>query len=83
VLVTLTKEGLLRADRLLAIKTETEQRLFGRVDRDTLARMSTDLRTLLLVLEGPAGAPPEEVTATPRRHRNAKPRPKPTTPARN
>ena len=84
VLVTLTKQGLLRADRLLAIKTETEQRLFGPVDRDTLARMSADLRTLLLSLEGPAAAPREEAAPTPpRRRRNTNPRPKPKSPVRS
>jgi DNA-binding MarR family transcriptional regulator len=53
VLVTLTKEGVRRIDRLLAIKTETEQRLFGTIDRATINRLSADLRTLLLALEPP------------------------------
>jgi DNA-binding MarR family transcriptional regulator len=60
VLVTLTKEGLRRIDHLLAIKTETEQRLFGTVDRATINRLSADLRTLLLALE-----PPESEKAFP------------------
>lgn len=55
VVVTLTKEGLERADRLVAIKTVTEQRLFSGLDRPTVERMTADLRTLLLSLEGPAG----------------------------
>ena len=55
VLVTLTDEGLRRADELVAIKTVTEQRLFAGLDRATMARMSDDLRILLLSLEGPAG----------------------------
>jgi DNA-binding MarR family transcriptional regulator len=53
VLVTLTPEGVRRIDHLLAIKTETEQRLFGAIDRATINRLSADLRTLLLVLEPP------------------------------
>lgn len=53
VLVTLTDEGVRRIDHLLAIKTETEQRLFGGVDRATIKRLSADLRTLLLALEPP------------------------------
>ena len=53
VLVTLTEEGVRRIDHLLAIKTETEQRVFGRIDRATINRLSADLRTLLLALEPP------------------------------
>jgi DNA-binding MarR family transcriptional regulator len=56
VLVTLTEEGLRRIDRLLAIKTETEQRVFGTIDRATVKRLSADLRTLLLALELPKSA---------------------------
>ena len=55
VLVTLTKEGVRRIDDLLAIKTETEQRVFGTIDRATVNRLSADLRTLLLALEPPEG----------------------------
>jgi DNA-binding MarR family transcriptional regulator len=51
--VTLTKEGLRRIDHLLAIKTQTEQRVFGAIDRATVNRLSADLRTLLLALEPP------------------------------
>jgi DNA-binding MarR family transcriptional regulator len=51
VLVTLTDEGRRRIDHLLAIKTETEQRVFGAVDRATVNRLSSDLRSLLLALE--------------------------------
>jgi DNA-binding MarR family transcriptional regulator len=65
VLVSLTDEGLRRANQLLATKTETEQRLFGAVDRDTIVRMSDDLRTLLVTLEGsPAVAADEAAPAT-------------------
>jgi DNA-binding MarR family transcriptional regulator len=59
VLVTLTPDGERRATALIATKTETEQRMLANVDRDTLERLSTDLRTLLLSIEGPAG---EELT---------------------
>ena len=55
VLVTLTADGLRRADQLIAMKTETEQRLFGGLDHAVQERMADDLRTLLLSLEGPAG----------------------------
>jgi DNA-binding MarR family transcriptional regulator len=51
VLVTLTEEGLRRIDHLLTIKTQTEQRVFGTIDRATINRLSADLRTLLLALE--------------------------------
>jgi DNA-binding MarR family transcriptional regulator len=53
VLVSLTPEGVQRIDRLLAIKTETEQRVFGAIDRATINRLSADLRKLLLALEPP------------------------------
>ena len=56
VLVTLTEEGLARIDQLLAMKTEAEQRLFSGLDRRTMERMSSDLRKLLVSLEGPAEA---------------------------
>jgi DNA-binding MarR family transcriptional regulator len=55
VLVTLTPDGETRATALVATKTETEQRMLANIDRDTLERLSTDLRTLLLSIEGPAG----------------------------
>jgi DNA-binding MarR family transcriptional regulator len=55
VLVTLTEEGRRRADQLLATKTETEQRLYGAVDRETIARLSRDLRTLLIAMEAQTG----------------------------
>lgn len=65
VLVTLTPAGEQRAEQLVATKIESEQRLFSRLDRPTLERMSADLRTLLISLEGPAdalapGRPPTE-----------------------
>ena len=54
VLVTLTAKGKRRADCILAIKTTTEQRLLGQASPDAIARMSRDLRDLLLAIEGPA-----------------------------
>lgn len=54
VLVSLTTAGVHAADRLIASKTEAEERLFAGLDRATRARMAADLRTLLLSIEGPA-----------------------------
>jgi DNA-binding MarR family transcriptional regulator len=54
VLVTLTPGGEQRAEQLLATKTDSEQRLLSRLDRPTLERMSADLRSLLVSLEGAA-----------------------------
>jgi DNA-binding MarR family transcriptional regulator len=54
VLVTLTDAGVARARQLMATKTVAEQRLFSGVDRATLERLTADLRTLLISLEGPA-----------------------------
>ena len=53
VLVTLTKSGLRRAQKILDTKISTEQRLFGSVDAATLDRLSADLRTMLVAIEGP------------------------------
>jgi DNA-binding MarR family transcriptional regulator len=60
VLVSLTSEGIDAAERLIATKTEAEERLLAELDGTTRERMAADLRTLLLSLEGPApdsGAP--------------------------
>ena len=62
VLVTLTPEGLARADQLLATKTQTEEAVFGRLDRSTQDRLNNDLRTLLICLEGPARAGDESLS---------------------
>jgi DNA-binding MarR family transcriptional regulator len=59
VLVTLTEEGLRRSNELIATKTETEQRLFGQVDPATIARLSSDLRTLLLAVAPSEAAGPQ------------------------
>jgi DNA-binding MarR family transcriptional regulator len=53
VLVTLTDAGLDRAQKILDTKTSTEQRLFSGLDPATLERLTGDLRTLLVALEGP------------------------------
>jgi DNA-binding MarR family transcriptional regulator len=53
VLVTLTKSGLRRAQKILDTKISTEQGLFGSVDAATLDRLSADLRTMLVAIEGP------------------------------
>ncbi|HTW11070.1 MAG TPA: MarR family transcriptional regulator [Acidimicrobiales bacterium] len=60
VLVTLTPEGLARADQLLATKIQCEQALLGKLDREAQDRLNNDLRRLLVALEGPAqlDAPP-------------------------
>lgn len=65
VLVTLTAEGLARADRLLATKTQSEQALLGRLDQEAQERLNNDLRALLIALEGRAG--PDAKPATHRR----------------
>jgi DNA-binding MarR family transcriptional regulator len=54
VLVSLTPEGLARADLLLATKTQADQAVFGRLGRSVQERLNADLRTLLIALEGPA-----------------------------
>ena len=53
VIVTLTATGLQRAQKILDTKIDTEARLFGSVDPVTLDRLSADLRTLLVAIEGP------------------------------
>jgi len=62
VLVTLTSEGLARADQFLATKTQSEQALLGRLDQDVQDRLNNDLRALLVALEGPAAPCAEAVT---------------------
>lgn len=59
VLVSLTPEGVARADQLLATKTQAEMNLFGRLDEAAQDRLNDDLRTLLIALEGEV-APGEE-----------------------
>lgn len=54
VLVSLTPEGIARADELLATKTQADKAVFSRVDQKTQDRLNDDLRTLLIALEGPA-----------------------------
>ena len=52
VLVSLTEEGEKRANRLVTMKTEAEQRFFGALDRDVIERLSADLSTLLEQVDG-------------------------------
>ena len=52
VLVNLTEEGEKRANRLVTMKTEAEQRFFGALDRDVIERLSADLSTLLEQVDG-------------------------------
>jgi DNA-binding MarR family transcriptional regulator len=53
-LVTLTPDGVRRADCITEVHLTAEERLLGRADPDTIHRLSADLRTLLLTIEGPA-----------------------------
>lgn len=53
VLVSLTPEGLARADELLAMKMQADMAVFGRLDEATQDRLNADLRSLLITLEGP------------------------------
>jgi len=66
VLVSLTPEGVARADELLATKTQAEMNLFGRLDEAAQDRVNDDLRSLLIALEGEV-APGEEEALRQRR----------------
>jgi hypothetical protein len=46
--------GQRHAEKILAINTTAEQRLLGQAEPAAIMRMSEDLRTLLLAIEGPA-----------------------------
>jgi DNA-binding MarR family transcriptional regulator len=52
VLVTLTREGRGRADRVFATKTETELAMMSVLDAEHQQRMNDDLRTVLAAFEG-------------------------------
>jgi DNA-binding MarR family transcriptional regulator len=54
VLVSLTDEGMARAEQLVTTKTKAEARVLAGLDRQAQERLAADLRTLLLALEGPA-----------------------------
>jgi DNA-binding MarR family transcriptional regulator len=54
ILVTLTPDGVRRAECIAAVRTTTERRLLGQAGPGAIARMSADLRSLLLAIEGPA-----------------------------
>jgi DNA-binding MarR family transcriptional regulator len=51
VLVTLTEAGRARAEQMVMMKTEAEQRFFGSIERSTLERLTDDLRSVILSLE--------------------------------
>jgi DNA-binding MarR family transcriptional regulator len=65
VLVTLTPEGLVRADQLLATRTHAEELFFGGIPVEVQDRLNNDLRTLLIALEGLAA--PGDATSQPGR----------------
>ena len=54
VLVTLTEAGQQYAEGILAMNTVAERQLLGQADPAIIERISEDLRTLLLAIEGPA-----------------------------
>jgi len=54
VLVTLTPAGQQHAEGIMAVNTMAERHLLGQADPAIIERMSEDLRTLLLAIEGPA-----------------------------
>lgn len=55
ILVSLTDEGLVRAQKVFDTKTETEARLLAGLSPATRRRLNDDLRRLLLDWEGPVG----------------------------
>ena len=57
VLVTLTPEGVARADELLATKTQADQAVLGLLTPQVQERLNNDLRALLIAIEGPASGP--------------------------
>jgi len=54
VIVTITKDGRRRAEQILATKVHAEERLFGTLDAPCIDRLNSDLRALLISIEGPA-----------------------------
>ena len=54
ILVTLTDEGLARAKTVFGVMAEVESTLLAQLDVPALDRLNDDLRTVLLLLEGPA-----------------------------
>jgi len=55
ILVSLTDEGLARAQEVFGMKTETEARLLGALPATAQENLNADLRRLLLAWEGPGG----------------------------
>jgi DNA-binding MarR family transcriptional regulator len=56
VIVSLTEAGLERATQILDTKILAEERLFGGLAASTVERMNTDLRALLVSIEGAANS---------------------------
>jgi DNA-binding MarR family transcriptional regulator len=65
VIVSLTESGEARAQAIFDTKIEAEHRLLGDVDPAVLDRMTDDLRTLLIAIEGPADSDLEVEPGTP------------------
>lgn len=65
VLVTLTPEGVARADEFLAMKTQADLVVFGQLDRATQDRLNDDLRTLIIALESQARPDADEAPSRP------------------
>jgi DNA-binding MarR family transcriptional regulator len=57
VLVSLTTDGLKQANHVVATKNESERRIFSRLDRRFLERVTGELRTLLASMETPEPDP--------------------------
>jgi DNA-binding MarR family transcriptional regulator len=51
VLISLTDEGLAQANHVITTKNQCEQRLFSRVDRKLLERVTVELRTVLRAMD--------------------------------
>ena len=65
VIVSLTDAGKERAQTIFDTKISAEHRLLGDVDPAVLERITDDLRTLLIAVEGPADGDLEFEPGTP------------------
>lgn len=65
VIVSLTEAGRQRAQAIFDTKISAEHRLLGDVDPTVIDRISDDLRTLLIAIEGPADVDLEFEPGTP------------------
>ena len=54
IVVTLTDSGLERAEKVFGVMSKAEETLLEKLGEENLDRMNSDLRELLLMLEGPA-----------------------------